>query len=213
MVEVPDSHPRSGPMPETYEAKDEACQRMRRRAVRAFTLLEVVVALAVVVFAIGATYSAMLALNRFAATTRASNAAKAICEQFINEAQKVPYNPRYLPSATGTPQLANPEQIPFILQASGSGSTGSDFPSKCSPPPGVDPFDIDEDSTNGTNCRITLQTNEFTGAETVPAWVFRKVSPIGTGGMLSVRFVVCFSYGGKMHSVQLDTIRAPDSIR
>lgn len=179
-----------------------------------FTLLEMVVALAVIVAAVGSTYSALLVLNRRAATTRAMNAAKTICEQHINQAQKVAYNPQYRRAANGTPELAKPELLPAILRVTNtSASAPADFPEGYQPPLGAEPFDVDQDSSNGTHCSLLLQTNAYPAAETMPAWVFRKVDPIGTEGLLSIRFIVCFTARGEMYSVQLDTMRSPDSLR
>lgn len=173
-----------------------------------------VVALAVIVAAVGSTYSALLVLNRRAATTRAMNAAKTICEQHINQAQKVAYNPQYRRAANGTPELAKPELLPAILRVTNtSASAPADFPEGYQPPLGAEPFDVDQDSSNGTHCSLLLQTNAYPAAETMPAWVFRKVDPIGTEGLLSIRFIVCFTARGEMYSVQLDTMRSPDSLR
>jgi len=179
----------------------------------AFTLIEVMISLGVIVITMGGVYTAMLTLNRMAASTRALNAAQTICEQFINQAQKVAYNPQYT-NTSGVYTLSNPTDIPLILQTTTAVTTApSSFPQGYAPPANTAPFDIDQNTANGVDCEFTLQTNEYTAGQTIPAWVFSNVTPIGSQGLLSVRFVVCFQYRSRLYSVQLDTIRAPDSVR
>lgn len=197
----------------THSQTAEAKRRNGYATAFAFTLLEVMISLAVIVITMGGVYTAMLTLNRMAATTRALSAAQTICEQFINEAQKVAYNPQYT-NKSGVYTLSNPTDIPLILQTTTATSTApSSFPQGYAPPANTAPFDIDQNTANGVDCEFTLQTNEYTAGQTIPAWVFSNVTPIGSQGLLSVRFVVCFQYRSRLYSVQLDTIRAPDSVR
>ena len=86
--------------------RDWAASRARALSTGAFTLVELIVATTVIGLVAGSSIYALLDANRFAATQRVRTAAKAACQERIDQALTTPYSP--------------PDALPALFTTAGS---------------------------------------------------------------------------------------------
>lgn len=151
----------------------------------AFTLVELLVAMSIIGLVAGSSVWAMLDSNRFASIDRVRTAAKAACQEKIDQALTIPYTPDALPPlfTTGSPVTIPPPN--------GNPDRGTQtIPSE------TISLYVDQDNANPPVVQGTRQTRVSLSDATL--------------GLVRVWVRVDYSFRGKAYSYEMYVVRAPD---
>ena len=150
----------------------------------AFTIAELAVGMTVIGIVAGTSIYAMLDANRFAASQRVRTAAKAACQERIDQALTIAYSP--------------PDLLPTLFTSAGS-----------IPAPNGSP---DRGTQTIPTESIALYTDQSDANENVvPATRTTRVSlSDATLGLVRIWVRVDYTFRGKAYSHEMYAVRAPD---
>ena len=163
---------------------DSAALRARALSAGAFTLVELIVATTVIGLVAGSSIYALLDANRFAATQRIRTAAKAACQERIDQALTTAYSP--------------PDALPALFTTAGS-----------IPAPNGNP---DRGTQTIPTESLTLYVDQTDATENlVPATRTTRVSLSDSAlGLVRVWVRVDYTFRGKAYAFEMYVVRAPD---
>jgi prepilin-type N-terminal cleavage/methylation domain-containing protein len=158
--------------------------RAQAVSVGGFTLAELIVAVTVIGIVAGSSIYAMLDANRYAAAQRVRTAAKAACQERIDQALTTAYSP--------------PDLLPTLFTSGGT-----------IPAPNGSP---DRGTQTIPTESITLYTDQSDATENVvPATRNTRVSlSDSTLGLVRLWVRVDYTFRGKAYSHEMYVVRAPD---
>jgi prepilin-type N-terminal cleavage/methylation domain-containing protein len=156
-----------------------------RNLCRAFTLVELLVAMSIIGLVAGSSVWAMLDSNRFASIDRIRTAAKAACQEKIDQALTTPYSSDALPPLFTT---GSPASIPA---PSGNPDRGT----QTIPAETISLY-VDQDNTNPQAVQGTRTTRVSLSDATL--------------GLVRVWVRVDYTFRGKAYSYEMYVVRAPD---
>jgi prepilin-type N-terminal cleavage/methylation domain-containing protein len=164
--------------------RDSALLRTRALSTGAFTLVELIVATTVIGLVAGSSIYALLDANRFAATQRIKTAAKAACQERIDQALTTAYS--------------LPDALPALF------TTGGSIPAPNGSP--------DRGTQTIPTESLTLYVDQNDATENVvQATRTTRVSlSDATLGLVRVWVRVDYNFRGKTYAYEMYVVRAPD---
>jgi prepilin-type N-terminal cleavage/methylation domain-containing protein len=157
---------------------------LRVDAMRAFTLVELLVSISIIGLVSGSSIYAILDSNRFAAIDRVRTSAKAACQEKIDQALTVPYSP--------------PDLLPTLFTMGGSIPSPSGNPDRGTQTIATEtiPLYVDQDDAARTVVQGTRNTRVSLSDATL--------------GLVRVWVRVDYTVRSKAYAYEMYVVRAPD---
>ena len=185
--------------------------RHARRGNPGFTLIEVLVSLAVLVLTSVGGVSGFVLLNRYASDNRDRSAAKALCQERIEQIMTLPYRPA---QGNGFMPVVTSQDSSTTYYLLGQVSTATtDYTNTGYPNFYTGTASQQTSTTSGEPVIISVQPNGAATATTpVKGFRFTTVTNVGTptAPLVQASVTVTWTIRGNTNSYVLYTLRSPD---